>query len=212
MTPTKKTPTTTRKRTGSKKPSGTNTTVKANAPKKAVPIPELPTNPFVFEILEAASSQRTNPRKVEVLKKYEDNSVKSILKWNFDDNIVSVLPEGEVPYGDEEEQLVYKGSLSENIAAEARGGESATAQDLDGRGRTSLRKEWQNLYHFVRGGNDSLTKTRREMMFINLLKGLHPKEAEILVLIKDGNLEDKYKISKQNVIDAYPAMTANWEV
>ena len=50
------------------------------------------------------------------------------------------------------------------------------------------------------------------MMFINLLKGLHPKEAEILVLVKDGNLEDKYKISKKNVKDAYPAMTANWEV
>ena len=49
-------------------------------------------------------------------------------------------------------------------------------------------------------------------MFINLLKGLHPKEAEILILIKDGRLEDKYKISKKNVKDAYPAMTAEWEV
>ena len=207
MTPTKKTTTTTRK--PKHKPS---VTVKARPPKQPVPIGSLPTNPFVHEVLELASSQRANAKKVEALKKYEEDAVKVILKWNFDDNIVSALPEGEVPYGEEEDQLVYSGSLSENIAREAAGGDSATAQDLDGRGRTTLRNTWKNLYHYVKGGNDGLSKTRREMMFINLLKGLHPKEAEILILVKDGKLEDKYKISKKNVMDAYPAMTQGWEV
>ena len=206
MTPTKKT-TTTRKT--NHKPS---VTIKAKAPQKTVPLDSLPQNPFVHEVLELASSQRANARKVEALQKYEEDAVKVILKWNFDDTIVSVLPEGEVPYGEEEDQLVYSGSLSENIAKEAAGGDSATAQDLDGRGRTTLRQTWKNLYHYVKGGNDGLTKTRREMMFINLLKGLHPKEAEILILVKDGRLEDKYKISKKNVMDAYPKMTENWEV
>ena len=208
MTPTKKTP-----KTRTRKPNhNPSVTIKARAPQKTVPIGSLPTNPFVHEVLELASSQRANAKKVEALQKYGEDAVKVILKWNFDDNIVSALPEGEVPYGEEEDQLVYTGSLSENIAKEAAGGDSATAQDLDGRGRTSLRKTWRNLYHYVKGGNDGLTKTRREMMFINLLKGLHPREAEILVLVKDGRLEDKYKISKQNVIDAYPKMTENWEV
>jgi hypothetical protein len=32
------------------------------------PIETLPTNPFVFEILELASKQRSNAKKVEVLK------------------------------------------------------------------------------------------------------------------------------------------------
>ena len=206
MTPTKKTTTTTRK--PKHKPS---VAIKASAPKKVVPMDSLPQNPFVHEVLELASSQRANARKVEALQRYEQDAVKVILKWNFDDNIVSAVPEGEVPYGEEEDQLVYSGSLSENIAKEAAGGDSATAQDMDGRGRTTLRREWQNLYHYVKGGNDGLTKTRREMMFINLLKGLHPKEAEILVLTKDKNLTDKYKISKKNVMDAYPAMTQGWE-
>ena len=210
MTPTKKT-TTTRK-TKSKQPAGSNVRVKASAPKKVVPLDSLPQNPFVHEVLELASSQRANAKKVEALQKYESDAVKVVLKWNFDDNIVSAVPEGEVPYGEEEDQLVYSGSLSENIAKEAAGGDSATAQDMDGRGRTTLRREWKNLYHYVKGGNDQLSRTRREMMFINLLRGLHPKEAEILVLIKDGRLEDKYKISKKNVKDAYPAMTAEWEV
>ena len=106
-----------------------------------------------------------------------------------------------------EDQDMYSGSLSENIAREAAGGESATGQDLDGRGKTSLRREWANLYHFVKGGNDTLNATRREMMFINLLRGLHPKEAEVLILTKDKDLGTKYNITIDNVKQAFPNMT-----
>ena len=128
MTPTKKTP-----KTRTRKPNhNPSVTIKARAPQKTVPIGSLPTNPFVHEVLELASSQRANARKVEALQKYGEDAVKVILKWNFDDNIVSALLEGEVPYAEEEDQLVYSGSLSENIAREAAGGDSATAQDLDG--------------------------------------------------------------------------------
>jgi len=167
----------------------------------------LPPNPFTFEILELASKQRSSSKKVEVLKTYEHDSLKAIFIWNFDDTVISLLPEGEVPYGDVNQQNVYSGSLSENLSKESRGGESATGQDLDGRGKTSLRREFQNLYHYVRGGNDSLTSIRREMMFINLLQGLHPKEAEIVVLTKDKKLTDKYKVNFEVVKEAYPDIT-----
>jgi hypothetical protein len=167
-------------------------------------IETLPTNPFVFEILELASKQRSNAKKVEVLQTYAHDSIKIILVWNFDDSIISLLPAGDVPYAETNEQTVYAGTLSENIAKEAANGLSATGQDLDGRGRTSLRREYQNLYHYVKGGNDTLSTVRREMMFINLLRGLHPKEAELLILIKDKNLEGKYKITIDNVKEAYP--------
>ena len=168
------------------------------------PIETLPTNPFVFEVLELASKQRTNAKKVEVLKTYEHDSLKAVFIWNFDETVVSLLPVGEVPYANADEQSVYSGTLSENLSREAVGGESATGQDLDGRGKTSLRREYQNLYHYVKGGNDTLTTIRREMMFINLLQGLHPKEAEVLILTKDKKLNDKYKISFDNVKEAYP--------
>lgn len=173
-------------------------------PKTPTKIPDLPPNPFVYEVLELASKQRSAAKKVEVLKKYEHDSLKSIFIFNFDQTIISLLPRGEVPYGEAEDQSVYSGTLSENISKEARGGESATGQDMDGRGKTSLRREWQNLYHFVKGGNDSINNIRREMMFINLLRGLHPLEAEVLILIKDRALETKYKVTLQNVKDAYP--------
>ena len=192
------------KKTTTRKPRTTKPRAKAPAKRAPAKPVELPVNPFVFEILELASSQRSSAKKVEVLKKYEDDSVKAILIWNFDDSVISVVPEGEVPYGDPNEQSVFEGSLSENIANETKGGLSATGQDLDGRNKTSLRKEWTTLYNFVKGGNDSLTKTRREMMFINLLRGLHPKEAELLCLVKDKLLQTKYKLTKANVQEAYP--------
>jgi hypothetical protein len=168
---------------------------------------ELPNNPFVFEVLELASAQRSSAKRVEVLKKYEHDSIKSILIWNFDESVISMIPEGEVPYGDPNEQSAFDGSLSENISREMKGGQSATGQDLDGRNKTSLRREWTSLYHFVKGGNDALSKTRREMMFINLLRGLHPREAELLILVKDGLLTDKYRLTKNMVTEAYPDIT-----
>ena len=44
-------------------------------------------------------------------------------------------------------------------------------------------------------------------MFINILSGLHPLEAQIVCLIKDKKLETKYKISKELVSKAYPDIT-----
>ena len=74
----------------------------------------------------------------------------------------------------------------------------------DKEGHTTIRREYVNFYHFLRGGNDSLNNIRRETMFINILEGLHPLEAEIIVLVKDKKLESKYKITKEIVSEAYP--------
>ena len=182
----------------------TNTTTKTKKTTTEKPIETLPTNPFVFEVLELASKQRSNAKKVEVLKTYEHDSLKTVFIWNFDETVISLLPEGDVPYANADEQSVYSGNLSDNLMREASGGESATGQDLNGRGRTSLRRDYQNLYHYVKGGNSSLSTIRREMMFINLLQGLHPKEAEVLILTKDKILTNKYKITLDNVKEAYP--------
>ncbi len=75
-------------------------------------------------------------------------------------------------------------------------------------GKSSIRKEYQRFYNFVKGGNDGLSSLRRETMFINVLQGLHPLEAEILCLVKDKNLQSKYKITKDLVSSAYPDI--NW--
>jgi hypothetical protein len=72
-------------------------------------------------------------------------------------------------------------------------------------GHSSIRKEYTKFYNFIKGGNDKLKSLRRETIFINILQGLHPLEAEILCLVKDKKLETKYKsITKELVSEAYP--------
>ena len=173
---------------------------------KATPIPNLPTNPFTFEVLDAASKQRTKAKKVEVLQKYKHPSLVTIFVWNFDTTIISLLPEGEVPYGTNKEDQNATGTLTGKIndavgkMAEM-GSNSLGSQD---QGKASIRAEYKKFYNFCKGGNPSLSSLRRETMFINILEGLHPLEAEILCLVKDKKLEEKYKITKEIVSTAYP--------
>ena len=159
------TPTTTKKTTTRKKP--------------AVKRVKLPPNPFIHEILELVSEQRTKGKRVEILKEYRDDSLTAILIWNYDQRVQSAVPEGQVPYKENEVPV--------------------------GTDHTSLRREWKTLYHFIKGGNDSLSNLRRESMFIQLLEGLHPKEAEIICLVKDKELESVYpKVTLDIVKEAFP--------
>ncbi len=152
------------------------TTTKKRAPaKKKI---QLPPNPFLHEILDLMNDQRTKAKKIEVLKEYETPALKSVFIFNFDESVISVLPEGHVPYKENEVPI--------------------------GTDHTSLRREHTQLYHFVKGGNDTLSSLRRETMFIQMLEGLHPKEAEIVCLMKDKNLQSKYKVTKEIVSAAYP--------
>ena len=188
------------------------TTTRAKKPatprKKAAPvaIPDLPANPFVFEIFDIVSKQRSAAKKVEALQKFSHPCLKSLFIWNFDETVQSALPAGDVPYAAVDEQDSFKGTLSEKIADAVEkmgeiGSRSLGSQD---QGRTSIRKEYAKFYNFVKGGNDGLSSLRKETMFINLLQGLHPLEAEIICLVKDKKLETKYKISKDVVSDAFP--------
>ena len=84
------------------------TTAKTRKPRtvKVSAVPDLPKNPFAFEVLDLVSKQRTKAKKVALLQRYGDLSLKQILKWNYDTTIVSALPEGEVPYGNFEDDAM----------------------------------------------------------------------------------------------------------
>jgi hypothetical protein len=174
--------------------------------KEPTAIIELPQNPFAYEVLNLASKQRTNAKKVEVLKKYGDPSLKALFIWNFDESLISMLPEGDVPYASVGEQNSFGGTVSGKIndAVSKMSEMGSNSLGMNDQGRSTIRKEYTRFYNFIRGGNDGLSSLRRETMFINVLEGLHPLEAEILILVKDKKLETKYKITKQIVSDAYP--------
>ena len=139
---------------------------------------KLPPNPFMNEILDLVSEQKTTAKQIDILKEYENDALKALFVWNFDDSVISLLPVGDVPYKPNDSPL--------------------------GTDHSSLRREWKNFYVFVKGGNDSLSTIRRETIFIQMLEGLHVDEAQILILAKDKNLSDKYKIEKDVVVEAFP--------
>ena len=186
------------------------TTKKKTAKPKTVrvaKIPELPRNPFVFEVLDAASKQRSKAKKVEVLQKYGDISLKMVLKWNYDSTLISALPEGEVPYGNFQDDANTTGTLTTKVSLQVRKMHEAGSFSMgssDKQGHTTIRREAKNFYRFIRGGQDSLSNLRRETFFINILEGLHPLEAEVLILVKDKRLEEQYNISKEIVSLAFP--------
>ena len=189
------------------KKTKTKTTVTRN--KKATPfvIDNLPARPLAFEVLDLVSRSRSKAKKIGVLQKYDDQSLRRVLIWNFDQSIQSIIPEGPVPYVGYDEQNTYSGTLSTKLNEEVRQMHERGNFSLgvsDQQGHTTIRRESKNFYHFVRGGNDAMSNISRETMFINILQGLHPLEAEIVVLAKDKKISDKYKITREVVQEAYP--------
>ena len=158
--------------------TGSPRTKRTRKPRKTAATKKLPSNPFMNEILELVSQQKTDAKKVALLKEYECDALKSLFIWNFDDSVISLLPVGNVPYKPNESPL--------------------------GTDHSSLRREQRSLYNFVKGGNDQLSTIRRETIFIQMLEGLHPKEADIVIAVKDKNLEDMYDVPFEVVEEAYP--------
>lgn len=145
---------------------------------------KLPKDALVSEILDAASKARSKAKKVEILQEYDSPALRAVLIWNFDETAKSMLPDGDVPY-------------SPNEAPK-------------GTDHNRLTSEYKNLYHFVKGGNDSLAPLRRESMFIQLLERLHAEEAEVICLTKDKRLEEKFSLTKEVVAEAFPEINWGW--
>ena len=133
------------------------------------------------EILDKVSKIKTKKEKVTYLRQYQTDALRMICKASFDPKIEWELPKGDVPY-------------TPNDAPE-------------GTEHTTLQMEVRSLYHYIKGGNPSLHQNKREMMFVQLLEGLHQTEAYMLVDAKDKILHKRYKgLSSAVVKEAF-----NWD-
>jgi hypothetical protein len=132
---------------------------------------------LLHEVLQKVSNAKTKAEKIKLLQEYNTPALRSILIANFDESVISMLPEGEVPY-------------TPNDAPE----------DTE---HTKLLHEYRKLYLFFKGGA-TISQNRREMLFLQLLEGLHKGEAEVLCLMKDRQIGKRWKITKQCVEEAYP--------
>lgn len=135
---------------------------------------------LVSEVLRKVSNAKTKAEKIKILRENNSSALRQILIINFDDSVVSLMPEGDVPY---------------------------TPNDAPaGTDHTRLEHESKGLYRFFKGGA-KLPSLRRESMFVQLLEGLCAEEAELLCLVKDGSLSKKYKrITKAVVSEAFPSI------
>ena len=123
--------------------------------------------PTVHEIFTKINNAKDKPQKIAILKQFDNQSMRQLLKAAFDPKIKFDLPEGNPPY----------------IKNEAPAGTE----------HTSLASEARKLYHFVVGGNNQINKLKKETMFIQMLEGLHADDAEVLMSIKNKNLNNTYK-------------------
>ena len=139
---------------------------------------KLPDNPLVSELFKAVHGKKDKKGKADLLSQYKRDDVKALLIWNFDKQIRSAIPEGDVPYKKNE-------------------------APINSGGHTRLVHEWRTLYNYIKGGNDKLSQMKRETMFIQLLEGLHESEAELLMLVKDKNLQSKYRITRALVEEVF---------
>jgi len=137
---------------------------------------------LLSEILRKVSNAKTKAEKISLLRKYNTPALRQLLIINFDESVISLLPEGDVPF---------------------------TPNDAPaGTDHTRLEQQYRGLYRFFKGGA-KLPTLKRESMFVQLLEGLAHEEAELLVLVKDGQLNKEYKrITKAVVQEAFPQI--NW--
>ena len=137
--------------------------------------------PLFSEILEKVGKLKTKKEKVAYLQQNNTDALRMVIKSSFDPNIVWDLPEGSVPFIPNE---VPEGTEHTMLISEAR-----------------------KLFHFIKGGNNEITRNKREAMFVQMLEGLHESEANLLVAAKDKKLHQVYKgLSKNVVMEAF-----NWD-
>jgi len=136
----------------------------------------------IAEILQKAHNAKTKSQKVKILQENNSQALRSLFIWNYDDSVLSVLPEGDVPYRPNPAPM--------------------------GTEHTLLEKEARKFYYFIKGGADNLPSMKKENMFIQMLEGLHEDEAKVLCLVKDKQLGKRYRITKAVVQEAFP--TIQW--
>lgn len=68
-------------------------------------------------------------------------------------------------------------------------------EDLpDGMGDTSIQMEWRRISAFIDSNHNmqKLPDWKREMNWLQIIEGLHHKEAKVLTAVKDGKLLEVY--------------------
>ena len=126
------------------------------------------------EIAMKVNNAKDKPRKLKVLQDNDSVPLRQVLRGAFDTKIEWAIPKGDVPYTVNEAPV--------------------------GTDHTILSQEAKKLYMFVKGGDNSIKQSQRELIFIQMLEGLSAEEAEFLVTVVNQKINNKYKGFTANLV------------
>ena len=130
--------------------------------------------PLYSEIATKVNNAKDKPRKLKVLQDHDSIALRQVLKGAFDSKIEWLLPKGDVPYKVNDAPL--------------------------GTDHTILSQEAKRLYLFTKGGDNTLSQNKRELLFVQMLEGLSADEAEFLVAVVNQKVNNKYKGFTANLV------------
>ena len=130
--------------------------------------------PLMSEIATKVNNAKDKPRKLKVLQDHDSIALRQVLKGAFDSKIEWLLPKGDVPYKVNDAPL--------------------------GTDHTILSQEAKRLYLFTKGGDNTLSQNKRELLFVQMLEGLSAEEAEFLVAVVNQKVNNKYKGFTANLV------------
>jgi|TARA_B110000977_G_C11045687_1_gene480427 hypothetical protein len=134
----------------------------------------------IYEVLELAARKRHKEQKIEVLQQNESWALKDVLRGTYDNNVRWNLPVGTPPFTPAPEYSHPANLLRENT----------------------------KFQYFLVGGPD-MQGFKRESLFIGVLEGVHPKDAEIVInMVNKKAIEG---ISKPIVEEAFPDLIQDSE-
>jgi len=137
---------------------------------------------LVHEILQKVSAMESAEPKTAFLKQHDSLELRDVLRGSFDDCIQWNLPLG---------KPTYDGRLSKS-----------------GHSSSSLRLKIKIFHYFVKGGQgDAMKPAKRENMFLQVLETIHPKDADMILAMKDKKLETLYPgITRDLVKQTWPGL------
>lgn len=135
---------------------------------------------MISEVLDKASRAATKEERIAILKENNSLALRDVLRAAFDDSIVFTLPKG-LPN--------FKSMLSN-----------------EGTPPTDLARSTRQFSYFVKGGKgDGIPSARREKIFLAILEGVHPKDAQVVAAMKEKTLGELFPgINKALVKAVWP--------
>ena len=156
--------------------------------------PKMPVSQtLISEVLQRVSNAKTKAKKVEILQEYKSPALTKILLCNFAKSIGFVFPSGATPYTPSEKP---EGVQHQILFTEHRMIDKMITKTING----------VTLYGCSGQPRPRIQQIKKEQIWIQLLEALHADEAAVLDAVKDKELHKRYKITRQNVIDAFPEL------